>query len=278
MAPAIPLFHKAKHTKFSQLFYNPVRVYGAIKFLLFLFLMIQVSSHAQVSIADSSITTPMVYATYSYQFPGGDLAERYQSNSSIGGGFMVKTRSNWLIGVEGNFQFGSGVKNQDSLLTTISTPEGYIIDANGKYADVILYERGYSFYGLIGKLFPWVGPNPNSGFTLIAGGGYLQNKMRILNPDNTAPQLWGDYKKGYDRLNGGFALTASLGYLYMSSSRLLNFGFAFEFVQAWTKSKRPVDFNTGKPDKQNLSSQFYNIKVTWNIPIYRRTPKEFYYY
>ncbi|NQV01598.1 MAG: hypothetical protein HQ542_03055 [Bacteroidia bacterium] len=248
---------------------------------LYLFLVLLSFSSlgfTQVSIRDSSITIPMIYATYSYQFPGGDLALRYGSNSSIGGGFIVKTKSNWLIGVEGNYQFGSSVKNQDSLLTTISTPEGYIIDANGKVADVILYMRGYSFFGYFGKLFPWVGPNPNSGFILMAGGGYLQNKMRILNPDNTAPQLQGDYKKGYDRLNGGFALSASVGYLYMSTNRLLNFSVAFEFIQAWTKSKRDVDFNTGKPDQAKLSSQFYGIKATWNIPLYRRSPKEYYLY
>ncbi|MFH1160503.1 MAG: hypothetical protein V1733_06115 [bacterium] len=246
--------------------------------LTLLLLPITILLNGQVSIRDSSITTAMFYATYSYQFPGGDLAQRFGSNSSIGGGFMVKTKSNWLLGVEGNYQFGSTVKNQESLLGTISTPEGFIIDANGRFADIILYERGYSFYGLFGKLFPWVGPNPNSGFTFILGGGYLQNKIRIHNPDNTAPQLWGDYKKGYDKLNGGFALTASVGYLFLSNSRLLNFSLAFEFIQAWTQSKRAVDFDTGKPDPKNLSSQFYGIKATWNIPLYRRTPKEYYLY
>ena len=251
-----------------------------IKRLLFLILVCCTTGivHGQVSVRDSSIAIPMIYGTYSYQFPGGDLGLRFGSNSSIGGGFLIKTKSNWLIGMEGNFQFGSSVKNQDSLLKPISTPEGYIIDANGKIADIILYMRGFSFMGYFGKLFPWVGPNPNSGFTLIAGGGYLQNKMRILNPDNTAPQLLGDYNKGYDRLNGGFALSASVGYLYMSSSRLLNFGLAFEFIQAWTKSKREVDFNTGQPGPPNLSSQYYGIKVTWNIPLYRRSPKEYYLY
>ncbi|MBE0646553.1 MAG: hypothetical protein IH596_02095 [Bacteroidales bacterium] len=251
-----------------------------IKRLLFFLMICMVASYAngQVSIKDSSIAIPMVYATYSYQFPAGDLAVRFGSNSSIGGGFLVKTKSNWLIGVEGNFQFGSTVKNQDSLLTTISTPEGYIIDANGRIADVILYMRGFSFLASFGKLFAWVGPNPNSGFTLMGGVGYLQNKMRILNPDNTAPQLQGDYKKGYDRQNGGVALTASVGYLFMSTSRLLNFSLGFEFIQAWTKSNRAVDFNTGQPDPAKLSSQYYGIKATWNIPLYRRSPKEYYLY
>jgi hypothetical protein len=233
---------------------------------------------AQVNVKDSAIFTPMFYAAYSYQFPGGDLAERYGSNSSIGGGFLIKTRSNWIIGAEGNYQFGSNVRNQDSLLVSISTPEGYIIDANGYIADVVLYMRGYSFFALFGKLLPLVGPNPNSGFVLMTGAGYLQNKMRILNPGNTAPQLQGDYKKGYDKLNGGFALSASLGYLYMSNSRLLNFSLGFEFIQAWTKSKRKVDFDTGLPDPSDYSSQYYGIKGTWNIPLYQRKPKDFYFY
>jgi hypothetical protein len=242
------------------------------------FFLIIFSLNAQVNVKDSAISASMFYAAYSYQFPGGDLAERFGSNSSIGGGFLIKTRSNWIIGAEGNYQFGSSVKNQDSLLVSISTPEGYIIDANGYIADVVLYMRGYSFFGVFGKLLPLVGPNPNSGFTLIAGAGYIQNKIRILNPGNTAPQLQGDYKKGYDKLNGGFALSASLGYLYMSNSRLLNFSLAFEFIQAWTKSKRKVDFDTGLPDPANYSSQYYGIKATWNIPLYKRKPKEYYLY
>lgn len=232
----------------------------------------------QVNIRDSAITTSIIYATYSYQFKEGDLAERYGSNSSIGGGFLVKTSGNWLIGAEGNYLFGSGVKNQDQLLVMISTPEGNIIDANGMYANIVLYDRGYSFYGYFGKLIPVLSPNPNSGFTITAGGGYLQNKLRIQNTDNTAPQLAGDYKKGYDKLNGGFAVTGSLGYMYLSDSRLLNFSLAFEFIQAWTKSKRDYDFDLKGPDQASYSSQFYGIKACWFIPLYKRKPKDFYYY
>ncbi len=94
-------------------------------------------SRSQVSIQDSAIFTPIIYATYSYMWPGGDLAERFGSNSSIGGGFMLKTSGNWLFGVEGNFMFGQTVKNSDSLLKSISTSNGFIIDANGLYADLV---------------------------------------------------------------------------------------------------------------------------------------------
>jgi hypothetical protein len=233
---------------------------------------------AQVSIRDSVISTWMIYATYGYQFPGGDLAGQFGSNSSIGGGFLLKTKSNWMFGLEGNFMFGQSVKNSDSLLRNISTKDGYVIDFNGFIADIVYYERGYNFLVRFGKVIPLLAPNPNCGFTILAGGGYIQDKIRIHNPSNTAPQLWDDYKKGYDRLNGGVALTGSIGYMFLSNTRLLNFSIAFDFMQAWTTPYRKRDFDTGKQDTRKMSSQFYTIKACWMIPLYRRTPKEFYVY
>jgi hypothetical protein len=236
------------------------------------------SLQAQVNVKDSAITAPIIYATYSYQFPGGDLADRFGSNSSIGGGFLVKTSGNWLIGAEGNYLFGGTVNDQQTMLVLISNPEGQIIDANGMYADIVLYERGFSFYGYFGKLIPVLSPNPNSGFTVTAGAGYLQNKIRVHNPNNTAPQVLGDYKKGYDKLNGGFALSGSIGYTYLSNSRLTNFSVNFEFIQAWTKRMRDYNFDLKGPDPDSYSSQFYGIKVCWFIPLYKRKPKDFYLY
>jgi hypothetical protein len=225
-----------------------------IKKILFPFLfstLFALTGNSQVSIKDSSIFTTMFYAAYSIQFKGGDLSRRFGANSSIGGGIMFKTKSNWLFGAEGNFLFGGSVKNSDSLLRNISTPDGFIIDANGYFADVLFYERGYSIYGKFGKIIPVFAPNPNSGLTIMAGAGYLQNKIRIHNPGNVAPQIYGDYKKGYDHLNSGIAINGSIGYTYMSSSRLLNFYGGFEFIQSWTKSRREYDFELGVKETTN---------------------------
>ncbi len=233
---------------------------------------------AQVNIHDSAISTPMIYATYGYQFPRGDLATQFGSNSTIGGGFIFKTKHNWMFGAEGNFMFGQSVKNTDSLLRMISTSEGFVTDANGYVADIIYYERGYNILVKFGKVLPVLAPNPNCGIALLAGAGYIQDKIRISNPGNSAPQLLGDYKKGYDRLNGGIALTGSVGYLYLSNTRLLNFSACFELMQAWTNPYRKRDFDTGLQDTRKLSTQFYTIRILWIIPLYRRVPKEFYMY
>ena len=245
-------------------------------FILLQFIIIQAFS--QVSIKDSSIVVPMFYATYAYQVPKGDLGNRFGGNSSIGGGFMIKTRSNWLFAAEGNYLFGNTVKNSDSLLKHISTPDGYVINANGYYAEIGFAETGFNFSGKFGKLFPILSPNPNSGPIVMVGGGFLQDKIKIHDGDNTAPQVYGDYKKGYDRLNNGWIFTASLGYLFLSDSRLINFYLGFEFTQAWTKYRRDLNFDTGLRDNSSLSSQFYGAKVKWFIPLYKRRPKDFYLY
>ena len=84
-----------------------------IPLIILQFVISQVFS--QVSIKDSSIVVPMIYANYAYQLPEGGLAKRFGGNSSIGGGFMIKTRSNWLFAAEGNYIFGNNVKNGNSL-------------------------------------------------------------------------------------------------------------------------------------------------------------------
>ncbi len=239
------------------------------------------TASAQVNLKDTTIGMAMFYATYSYQFPGGGLAKLYGGNSSIGGGFQYKLRSNWVIGAEGNFLFGGTIKNSDSLIKMIADDQGLIIDENGYMAGINYYERGWSVYGKFGKIFPMyptLAPNRNCGLTVMLGGGYIQDHIKIHNPDGTTPQINDDYGKGYDRLNSGIAVTASLGYLFMSNSRLLNFYAGFEFIQAWTKSRRQYDFDLQAYDNTKYSSQFYGLKVSWFVPIYARKPKDFYYY
>jgi len=220
----------------------------------------------------------MIYAAYSYQFPAGGLSKLFGSNSSIGGGFMYKSKSNWLIGVEGNYLFGSTVKNASTLLLHLETKDGNVIDPNGLFADVFFYERGYNFFGKFGKVIPLFGSNPNSGLMIMAGGGYMVDKIRIHTSNNDVPALLGDYAKGYDRLNSGWTVNGSIGYLYLGNTRLLNFYAGFELIQAWTKSDRDFDFDTGLHDNTKYNSQFYGIKVCWFIPFFKRVPNAYYLY
>ena len=94
----------------------------------------------------------MFYASYGFQMPGGDLADRFGPSSTIGGGFQFKSPSNWIIGANFDFIFGNQVKNVDSLMINLKTQSGYIINMAGNFTDYSLYERGYTINGSSRKI------------------------------------------------------------------------------------------------------------------------------
>lgn len=245
--------------------------------LISLLFTLSIYSSAQVSIADSVIKTTILSPSYSFLFPGGDLADRYYSNSGIGGTFMLKNTKNWVYGIEGTFLFKDSVK-ETNIFDSIITTSGYLIDGNGTLADVRLYERGFYLGSKFGKLFPVWSPNPNSGFLICGGLGLLQHKIRIENPGNVTPQIKDDYKKGYDRLCNGLAINESVGYLYMGNSRLVSFYAGLEFYQGWTKSRRSYDFDKMQKDETKRFDSMWGFKVSWIIPLYKTAPKKYYFY
>jgi hypothetical protein len=247
--------------------------------LVFLLVTAGSSLRGQYSANDTALNIPMFYASYGFAVPGGDLADRFGASSLVGGGFQFKTRTNWLLGANFDFIFGSRVKDADSLMHNLKTESGYIIDMAGNFADYSVFERGFTVTARAGKVIPVLSPNPNSGFYIGAGIGYLQHKIRIEVANNSAPQLQGDYKKGYDRLTGGFMVTEFIGYLFLSDNRLLNFYGGFEFTQAFTSPRRDVYFDTMEPDPLTSRTDLLSgFRVGWIIPIFQRMPEKVYYY
>jgi len=244
--------------------------------IIFIFLssLLFLSTNAQVNIKDSTVFAPLISASYSYQWPGGDLVNRFGSNSSIGAAFMIKTKSNWIFGIDGNFIFGNNVK-EDGILDSISTEKGQIIDENGNNANIDFFERGFLASLKIGRLFSLFGPNKNTGVVIIGSVGLLQHKIRI---EGDAPPIQDDYKKGYDRLTNGLALSEFIGYLYLGNKRVLNFYAGFEFTQAWTRNRRSYNFDTMKKDETKRIDVLSGIRAGWIIPLYKRVPDEYYYY
>ncbi len=249
------------------------------KQILFIFIILFASLkiNAQVSISDSSAFVPMFSAFYSYQIPGGDIAKRFGNNSVIGGDFKIKTKKNWVFGVDFNYIFGDNIKNHDSVFKRFRTDNGEIIDGNGIYASWQIFERGFYITAKAGRVFSCLGHNPNSGLLIMGSAGYLQHNIRIEVENKTVPQLWDDYKKGYDRLTGGFTFTEFIGYLFMGDSKIVNFYIGFEFVQAWTKDLREYNFDDMEYTNNNYFDLLYGIKVGWFIPVHKRVPKEYYY-
>lgn len=230
------------------------------------------------STVDTAIRAFIPNFAYSFQWPGGDVAETYGNNSTIGGGFFYKSESNFLVSLDANYIFGSSVKNPDQILSMVLNSQGYIIDGNGTYALYTLYERGFTLNLRFGKIIRVFNPNPNSGIMLMGGLGWLQHRMVIDNQHRTAPQISGDYAKGYDRLTGGLNLNQFVGYFYMGKRRAFNFYGGFEFIEGFTKSQRDYVFDLMKKDDGSKLDLYFGIKLGWMIPIYKRAPEKYYYY
>lgn len=249
--------------------------------ILLAFLTILLSTgfaNAQVSVKDSALQVSILYPTYAFSLPGGDMADRFGYSHQIGFGYMLKGKNGWSLAVEGNYIFRDRIKDPASILSGIMTSDGFIIDEGGVFANVMLLERGFSFWAKIGKLFPVTGPNPNSGILVQLGGGMLQHKIRIEVPTNSAPQLKGDYKKGYDHLCNGPAVSQFIGYQYLGNTRKVNFFAGLEFTQAYTMSRRSYYFNDMKrPDEKRLDL-LSSVKIGWNLPLYKKVRQKFYYY
>ncbi len=233
--------------------------------------------HAQGSIRDTSITIVPVTLSYAYQVPQGDLAQRFGNNSNIGLSAGVKFKSNIVLGLEGGFLFGDKVI-EAGLLSGVANSDGVILDAAGQPATVLVYERGYTIMGWVGKLLPVVGPNPNSGLLLKAGGGYMRHKVRIETQENVVPQLEGDYLTGYDRLCAGPALLLFIGYQHLGNRRLINFLAGFEMTYGFTESLRAYNFDTGTREEGTRFDVLHGIRVGWTLPIYKRQAEGFYMY
>ncbi len=233
---------------------------------------------AQVNVKDSALSISMFYPTYGFGAPAGDLAKRFGFSNQIGAGFMHKGANGWSITFEANYIFRDGIKNPGSILSGITTSDGFVIDESGVFANVMLLQRGFTAWAKVGKMIPIAGPNPNSGLLLQFGGGMMQHKIRIDIPTNSAPQLSGDYKKGYDHLCNGPAITQFIGYQYMGDSRKINCFAGLEFVQAYTQSRRTYYFNEmSRPDEKRIDL-LSSLKIGWYLPLYKKTRQQFYYY
>jgi hypothetical protein len=251
-------------------------------FKQFVFLVILVlKSHllfAQQNPHDTTIRCVGFSFSYAPQFPGGDLAKRFGNNSNAGIGFWGKTRQNIVLGFQWNFLFSENVKEK-GILDSIATSNGSVINKEGKFSDVQLFERGFSLHFTAGKVFSRrLGYNPNCGLFLQGGIGFIRHRIRVNDYGNLTPPLAGDYRKGYDRLTGGLMLQEFAGYWFMSNNRHINWYAGFECTQGITKSLRTWDYDLMRADTQQRLDLLWGFRAGWMIPIYKRSSAGRYYY
>ncbi|HLG02528.1 MAG TPA: hypothetical protein VI731_02965 [Bacteroidia bacterium] len=236
--------------------------------ILLLLIQLVIPARAQRN-AYTAFSAVALSGSYGAYFPGGNLADRFGFNSTAGASALVKTSSNYVFGLNWYYLFGGQVK-EDGILDSIATRDGFVIDEEGKLADIHLYERGFMLNLSGGKIFPRLaGANKNSGVMLMGSLGFMQHKIKIIDGGNRSPQLRDDYIKGYDRLTNGFSVTEFAGYWFMSKNHYVNFYAGFEFTQAFTKSRRSWDYDLMRADTKQRLDLLHGIRFGWMIPLYR---------
>ena len=239
---------------------------------LLLFLLISLGLKAQI---DSALKIPLVGVHFGGQLPMADLYRRFGPNLNSGLSFTYKTKNNWLFGSRFDYMFGRNVK--EDVLKQLKTPEGFVVDNAGYPADLRVTERGTAVYVYGGKVFKWLSANPNSGLMLSLGAGYLEHKINLYDAQKQIAAIKDNMKYGYDRLSVGFSVTQFIGYLFLSENRMLNFYFGVDCSQSFTKSVRKLNYDTGLPDTAQRLDVLTGLRFGWLLPLYKRTPNDFYY-
>lgn len=229
-------------------------------------------------VQDTAVGNFMFRASYSAQLPEADFADRFGFTNTIGASVGYKTTSNWIFTLGGHFMFGTAVAGKDTLLNELINSNNLIIGSGGEQAFVDISQQGYMVGFQVGKIFPWVGPNPNSGFLFSVGGGFMEHWIRLKAEQNTVPQLLGDYRKGYDRLTNGIFAQQFIGYHFQGNTKLLNFYAGFEFTQGFTSNRRDYDIPTRGRIDEDYIDLLFGFRVGWMMPFYKRNQDKYYYY
>lgn len=250
----------------------------------FIILIVFLFSNTLYAQQDKTITKTKVAAnkiwtldaTAHLDFPAADMAKRFGTSYRIGPGIKYKTVSNWLFGVKFDFITGNKMR-EDSLLINVKTNQGGIIAQNGDLLNPGLFLRGYTVGLQVGKIFPILQINSNSGPTMIGSVGFMQYKINIFDRDNSFPQLRKEYKKGYDRLTNGIYLEDFIGYTYFAKNKLINFYAGLNFLYGFTQGRRDYLLDVGHSDRGNRSDILWGFKAGWVLPIYKKNTEDTYY-
>ncbi len=246
--------------------------------LLSFIILLADNSFSQRNVRDTIIGTPWIAVHYGANWAQADLAERYGFINHLGvmGGY--KTDKNWFYGIDGNFMFGNNT-NFPGIFDHLRDSQGNITDINGDIGKAFIYMRGFNANFTIGKVFPVLSPNKNSGIFVHAGVGIVMHKLRIETQDHVIPQLELEYRRGYDRLTMGPNTHQFVGYAFMANSGVLNFYGGFYAQQGYTTNRRNVFFDQPEVpvSKDTRFDMQIGLKVGWFIPVYKRQPKDYYF-
>jgi len=214
---------------------------------------------------------------YCAQFPFADMGERFGLTHQIGLTFMYKLNKNWIIGTEGGFIFGNKLR-ENYVLDNISNANGQFIGQTNDLITVRPNMLGGMFKFQVGKIIPFSTKYPDAGLLLITGLGFMQHKISINVRENILPQLNKTYRKGYDRMSNGPAISQFIGGIFMERRKMYSFYGGVQFDVGFTANRRAFDFYEMKKLNDKRVDFMIGVKLGWILPIFLQANEKEYFY
>lgn len=215
---------------------------------------------------------------YTALMPIGELSNRFGFSNNVGMDISFKLKSNWLLGIAGDYLFGSQVK-ENPLAPILTQSTFQLIGNDGSLGDIPLQLSGFELAFRVGKLIPVSRKHPNSGFLISLAPGFMQHKIWMNSNTNKYYQIDPTYKTGYDRLTNGAMLRGGIGYQYIEKRRFLSFYGGIDFAIGFTQEVRNWNFDLMSADKHRRLDMLIGLKLAWIIPVFLNGKStETYYY
>lgn len=191
--------------------------------------------------------------------PVGILSKRFGSSNSVGFTTAYKFGRNFQIQAGINTFFSGKVK-ENGIFDSMKGSNAYLLDINGNYAEIRLYERGYHWHVDFGKIIPVNKFDKNSGILISGGLGFMQHKIKFIYQRTVLPQLDNDNYKGYDRLTNGLMARGFIGYQRIDPDNMLNFMAGIELLNGFTKNRRELNYDTRVKDETSRNDLLIGLK------------------
>lgn len=214
---------------------------------------------------------------YIAQLPFADMGERFGFSNQVGLTFMYKMKKNWMIGAEGGFIFGTKLR-ENYVLDRISNANGQFVGQTNDLITIRPNMLGGMLKLQVGKIIPFSVKYPDAGLLLITGFGFLQHKISINVRENILPQLDKTYRKGYDRMSNGPALSQFIGGIFMERRKMYSFYGGVQFDVGFTQNRRNYDFYEMQKLNDKRIDFMIGFKLGWILPIFLQASEKEYYY
>jgi hypothetical protein len=78
-------------------------------------------------------------------------------------------------------------------------------------------------------------------------------------------------------MSNGLMLNQYVGYYLFGNKHFVNFRGGIELQEAFTKSRRSFNYDVATVDKTQRFDMMITLKISWNLPIFEKPPRRFYY-